>query len=232
LWFSHESINIYKHCGIHNLLHERRSTLTEADVTSQAKACLQTVVARTLRYRGKTRFVNKDTDNSMRIRYLKAIFPDARFIHIVRDGRAVAFSLYKVDWWPDLRLWWAGLTPRDWQAAGKPPIELCARHWTREVTEIQAALETLDPSEYTQVRYEDLVREPLTSLQRLVAFCDLPWTAHYESLIRKVSVENLNYKWKQQLSTEEQNLLEDTLARPLATFGYPTQDTHETVVDL
>ena len=37
--------------------------------------------------------MNKNLQNSFRVRLLNLIFPDAKFIHIIRDGRAVAFSI-------------------------------------------------------------------------------------------------------------------------------------------
>jgi Sulfotransferase family len=42
---------------------------------------------------GRSRFVNKNLQNSFRVRLLNSIIPDAKFIHIIRDGRAAAFSL-------------------------------------------------------------------------------------------------------------------------------------------
>jgi hypothetical protein len=229
---SHESINIYKHCSIHDLIWKRQASLTELDVSPEARRCFREYVARTLSYRGKTRFVNKDTNNCMRIRYLKAIFPDALFIHIIRDGRAVAYSLYKVDWWPKLTLWWAGFTPQEWQATGKPPIELCARHWCREVNEIQSALAELDPKDHIQVRYEDLASEPLTELKRLIEFTGLPWTARYETSVRKVKIENLNFKWKERLSASERDILQATLGDLLDELGYPVTANHASPVNL
>ena len=47
----------------------------------------------TARSHGKARFVNKHPRNSVRIDYLRRVFPDARFIHVIRDGRAVVSSI-------------------------------------------------------------------------------------------------------------------------------------------
>ncbi len=44
-----------------------------------------------------------------RLGYLHEIFPDAKFIHVVRDGRAVVNSLINVDWWDG----WKG--PQNWR---------------------------------------------------------------------------------------------------------------------
>jgi hypothetical protein len=137
-----------------------------------------------------------------------------------------------VDWWPKLILWWSGFTPEDWEAAGKPPIELCARHWRREMTEIQAAMTALDPRDHIQVRYEDLTINPMAELRRLIDFCDLPWTGRYEGAIRKIKIENLNFKWQERLSSSEQNILQDTLGAQLEDLGYPVLANYASPVNL
>ncbi|MBV8236084.1 MAG: sulfotransferase, partial [Acidimicrobiia bacterium] len=82
---------------------------------------------------GGTTLVNKRVANNRRIPLLLTAFPDARFVEIVRDGRAVALSLANVDWWPDSVAWWCGMTPRQWEAGGGDPWALCARAWVEEL---------------------------------------------------------------------------------------------------
>ena len=72
----------------------------EADHHWPAERATQAEIARLHRFcewyrasRGRTRFVNKHPRNSVRIDYLRRVFPDARFVHVVRDGRAVVGSM-------------------------------------------------------------------------------------------------------------------------------------------
>ncbi|PPR21425.1 MAG: Gluconolactonase, partial [Alphaproteobacteria bacterium MarineAlpha10_Bin3] len=52
------------------------------------------------------------------------VFPDARFIHVARDGRAVANSMVNVSWWDGtMDSWWWG----DMDAADQAVLESC-RH--------------------------------------------------------------------------------------------------------
>ena len=62
-----------------------------------------------LRWHGKPRFLNKHT-GFPRCEFFLEIFPDARFIHVMRDGRAVANSLLNVPWWDGTieNSWWWG----------------------------------------------------------------------------------------------------------------------------
>jgi hypothetical protein len=50
-----------------------------------------------------------------RLRYLRELFPDARFVHVHRDSRAVAASLLEVPWWDG----WRG--PSTWRRGPLPP---------------------------------------------------------------------------------------------------------------
>ena len=87
-----------------------------------------------------TLFLTCYADAAPDIPALAELFPRARFVSIVRDGRAVACSLSRVHWWPDLTVWWYGGTPGRWQEEGRDPWELCARHWVRELAVLEQGL--------------------------------------------------------------------------------------------
>ena len=91
---------------------------------------------------------------------LRALFPDARFIHIIRDGRAVAASMRKVTW-------------------GSNTALAVAHDWVKGIGIGLAAQEALGPLA-TRVRYEDLLEEPEATLRRLCQF--LGWEFHQEML--------------------------------------------------
>ncbi len=66
--------------------------LRREDVTEEIQAYLIHHLSTLLRAAGKQRLLDKTPHNSLRIGFLHAIFPDAKFIHIIRDGRDVALS--------------------------------------------------------------------------------------------------------------------------------------------
>jgi hypothetical protein len=82
---------------------------------------------------------------------LAQAFPNARFIHIIRDGRAIANSLLGVDWGPS--------TP---VAAGD--------YWAQLVAPGLAAQLMLGPERMITIHYEDLVRENGKELRKLAKF--------------------------------------------------------------
>jgi predicted nucleic acid-binding Zn finger protein len=75
-----------KYCNFYPDFVTDRSDYTE----EKGRYYRQTVARKT----GKNRvFVNKDNDNILRVGFLNEVFPTAKFVHVVRDGRAVALSL-------------------------------------------------------------------------------------------------------------------------------------------
>src|SRR6202035_2477728 len=97
---------LFRHCGMVQFEWEHEATPLE-----QQKALRRSFSA-IRRSSGAVVVVNKRIANNRRIPQLLAAFPDARFVSIVRDGRAVAYSLSRVDWWDDDIVWWYGGTPR------------------------------------------------------------------------------------------------------------------------
>jgi len=88
--------------------------------------------------------------------HLAQHFPDARFLHIVRDGRAVALSLMERDW-------------------GQKRILAAAKFWQERVA-LGLALEiALGPARVRRVQYEAVLNEPREELERLCEFLDLPF---------------------------------------------------------
>ena len=121
-------------------------------------------------------FVSKRIAHNQRIGLLAEALPNARFIHLVRDGRSVAKSLRAVAWWPNSYLPWYGGTPTEWEAEGRDPWEVAARHWVHELSDIAHGLDGLDPGRIIELRYEDLLATPESSLERLAKFAGLAVT--------------------------------------------------------
>lgn len=65
---------------------------TADEATPPVKQYIRSAFARYVAERDGTRFMDKTPSNCFRISFMQEIFPEARFLHIVRDGRDVAFS--------------------------------------------------------------------------------------------------------------------------------------------
>jgi hypothetical protein len=105
--------------------------------------------------RGKTHYADKTPDHVLRIGPIARLFPETRFVHLVRDGRDVAASFIELRW--------------------ADTIERAALHWRDRVLRGRAVGASLPSSRYTEVRYEDLVERPEPTLRGLCAFLGLPF---------------------------------------------------------
>ncbi|MBA2275022.1 MAG: sulfotransferase [Actinobacteria bacterium] len=107
------------------------------------------------RRQGKVRYADKTPRNLMNIPLLAQLFPEARFIHIIRDGRDVALSVLDVDF-------------------GAQEVGAAALSWKEFVTEGRGAGQRLG-SRYYEIRYEDILENPERAVLPLCEFIDLPF---------------------------------------------------------
>ncbi len=82
--------------------------LTSKDVTNKIREEFRDIFYTRMKRQKKNQLLYKYTGWS-RVGFFKEIFPEAVFIHFVRDGRAVANSLTQVTWWDG----WQG--PQNWR---------------------------------------------------------------------------------------------------------------------
>lgn len=104
------------------------------------------------------RFVDQTPKTMQYAASLRAAFNGAKFLHVVRDGRAVAASFLRVDWGPNEAM-------------------LAARFWLERLS-YGLACELAFPSDIImRVRYEDLVAEPELEMRRICSFLGLDFDA-------------------------------------------------------
>ena len=139
-------------------------------------------------------FVEKSPVNALRIGYLEALAPDARFLHIVRDGADVARSISKMalvtrrmafrpplnEWWGVGEAKWRALA-RDGRARGYYPDEVGqlatdtqrgAYEWLLSLREVAAWRARLG-SRLTEIRYPELTAGPRAILKAVTGWLGL-----------------------------------------------------------
>jgi hypothetical protein len=134
--------------------------------------------------------VSKRTANNRRIAALDAIFPQARYISLVRDGQEVAASLARVDWWNDHPLWWDARrrTPAQAVAEGEDMERLCARNWKEETKQISRGLARIPSSRVLAVRFEDLVASPVHQMNEVLDFLGLERCVGYQWALKALKL--------------------------------------------
>lgn len=193
----HEGESVFEACGVP--LFPARGELPDA----RTARLLRGRFDRIRRRAGARTFISKRTANNRRIRYLQAIFPDARFVHLVRDGRDVARSLASVSWWDMHRIWWDGRTALEMQNAGEARLAICARNWVREFEEVRAQLASVDPSRVMELRYEALLQDPIQHLDKVLQFLGLEPLDCFRAAIRSLNLRTAPPAWKSKLDPHQ-----------------------------
>jgi hypothetical protein len=204
---------IYRHCGIGQL------PVPGSPDPGQAARLRRTFVAMR-RWAGGSVVVSKRIANNERIPLLAAAFPDAVFVHLVRDGRAVVASLAQVDWWEDDTVWWYGGTPRQWRLAGGDPWELAARHWVRELASIREGLSGVPAAQRLELRYEDLLQEPVPAVHRVAALVALQPRPAWSREVARLRYPSRAGTWRTRLSPEAVARIETIQGDDLRRHGY------------
>lgn len=204
---------VYRRCGIDQVEPAGHPNPARIDR-------LRTTFQTTRRYGGGRLLVSKYLANNHYIPALVKLFPNARFVEIVRDGRAVAYSLSRVHWWQDSLIWWYGGTPGTWRAEGRDPWELCARYWVRELAVIDEGLTAVPASQRLEMRYEELVAEPIPTARRIAAFAGLPEDPDWTRELGRLSYPNKNESWRTRLAPSAREHVEAIQHGDLRRLGY------------
>jgi hypothetical protein len=162
-----------------------------------------------------------------RIGFLNELFDDARFIHIVRDGRAVASSLVHVNFWRGWygpQGWRAGsLSPEDraiWESYDRSFVALAGLEWRIQMRAMEVARRALNPQQFLEIKYESFCDRPVDTYRRVLEFVELPNSREFERRIQNASIENMSTRWRDDLTPGQQALLEDLLGEDLVRYGY------------
>ena len=170
-----------------------RSFLLGETATAEQAAKVNRAISGMVRRQGRDSFAMKFTGPG-RIGYLKSIFPDARFINVVRDPVATVNSLMKVGFWKEngmRELWWRGaysaLELEEYEFLRRDPamgtayqLRKILRTTEREAADVGADMLT--------VRYEDFCTDAERAVGEILDFAGLPASPAIE---RKVATTTL-----------------------------------------
>jgi hypothetical protein len=120
------------------------------------------------RAQGKPLVGDKTPRYVQNMHLLHGLWPQARFLHLIRDGRDVCLSA--VNWKERAE----ALTQR-FSTWSRHPVTTAAVWWKWRVRLGREAGEMLGPQLYTELRYESLVARPAEECTRLCAFFGVPY---------------------------------------------------------
>ncbi len=176
---------------------------------------------------GKPVFLHKFT-GWPRVGFIQAVFPAARFIHIVRDGRAVANSWLQMSWWqgyqgPDHWQW--GPLPEgyegEWRDSGRSFPLLAGILWKLLLDAFQQAAHTVAEPRWLEVRYEDVIAAPRKAFEIMLGFSGLEFDHAFEKGISKYTFETSRSEaFRRDLDADSLAMLTSSLRAPLQLHGY------------
>lgn len=102
----------------------------------------------------KKRWGDKTPGHILQIPLLASLFPESRFVHLIRDGRDVSLSMHSVSWF---RM--------------QPSVP--AFFWTRDVKRGRSDGKTLHPARYLEIFYERILQDPEAEVGRLCEFLNV-----------------------------------------------------------
>jgi hypothetical protein len=190
------------------------------------------VMAEYCRVTGKPRWAEKTPRNLNQLAFIFRAFPNARFIHMIRDGRDVACSLRTL---PRHKVVNGELVPLNtWKPIG-PSIE-------RWVNYIEESRRYHDDPRYIEVRYENLVLDPRPALERVLTFLGEPWAdevLHYHEIdspsrdvskfpqnpeaTQSIQTKSLG-RWQRDFSDEDKAIFKEIGGPLLIELGYETSN--------
>lgn len=162
---------------------------------------------------------------------LRAVFPRARFVHVVRDGRSVANAWLQQPRWPGHRgpgLWqWGELDPvhrRLWEHLDRTTAVLAGIGWMVAIDAAGAQRRRLPHDAWLEVRHEDLVDRPLAVLDEVTSLFDLPDDPALDAALTEHGVAaGPGADWRDDLGPELAASLTQVMASHLAAHGYPAR---------
>lgn len=195
-----------------------RPRLREGMTTSEAIGAIFETYAE---HQGKPRWGDKTPLYMQQLPLLERLFPDAIWIHLVRDGRDAALSFLEL---PE------GFAGKTW--ARPHTVAQFAARWR---TEILAArrLGRHARGRYLELRYEDLVAEPERELQLVCTHAGLTWEPEMLDHTRVSDAANMPEHrnlaqpptpglrdWRSQMSREHALSFEQVAGDVLRSAGY------------
>jgi hypothetical protein len=174
------------------------------------------------RKEGKPRWADKTPHYVHHVDELLAVWPDARFVVLVRDGRDVALSLKRMPFGPN----------NAWAAA---------QWWARGIRAGRRAYEA-HPDRVLVVRYEDVVARPSEELARVCAFLGLRFEEDMLAIERadraKVVPDQASWfptlfdglsttsagRWEREMRPKDRRIFAALAGDELRELGYPVPD--------
>ncbi len=179
---------------------------------------------------GKPRWGDKTPMYMRHLGLLERLFPDAQYVHLVRDGRDAALSFLDM---PE------GTFTRTWAHPTTPAQFACL--WAKEVSDARALGRRVGTARYHEVRYEQLVGDPESVVAGICSFAELPFEFDMLAYADSVDVSGKPHQqrllrpptagvrsWRQDMAPDDVRAFEAVAGDVLRDLGYAVTASHST----
>jgi sulfotransferase family protein len=176
---------------------------------------------------GKPRWGDKTPMYMRHLGLIDRLFPDAQYVHLIRDGRDAALAFLDM---PE------GVVTRTWAHPRSPARFAC--EWRTEALGARDLGRRVGASRYVEIRYEDLVADTEAVVRSVCGFADLPFEPEMLEYAGAVDVSAKPHHqrllqpptrgvrdWRSQMSREDALAFEAIAGDLLADLGYELLDT-------
>lgn len=212
----HKQSRAFLECDLHGLKFGVESLAHElyAEGRNTLPAIISGLFEKNARGEGKVRWGDKTPYYVLHIPKLLDWFPDAQIIHLIRDGRDVALSLFG--------------RRHDF---GVYNTYFAAKYWQQYVERGHELGSALHAGQYLELRYEDLLSQPEEAMQKLCAFLGEEYSSHLfdvhavddagkTPLVHQpIKADNAG-KWRKKMSPRQIRAFESAAGDTLRRFSY------------
>src|SRR5262249_17282314 len=207
----------------------REQQLTGDDLNRIFRQMIESLLENYRQQSGKERLAEKSPNNVFVFEPLHLICPDSPLIHVIRDGRDVICSLLTMNW----------TDPHTGQPLDYTrDLRRAAEYWVAAVTAGRnAGQKPSSGRRYFELRYEDIVNQPVPTLQQQSPFIEEPWDSavlkYYEqqrNLAGESSAQQVSQplytravsRWKHDLEPADKQTVKEVAGDLLIELGYAT----------
>lgn len=190
----------------------------------------------------RRRLIDKTPRNALRVEFVDAVFDDARFVFLKRDGRDNVNSLINAWRTPRYRTyelpqphaipgvdpkWWKFVLYPGWKQDTRGPLEtVCARQWIASIELALRAATNIGSDRWSEVAYEDLVADPVAAVGGLMEHLGLSYQDSVRAKAEAAGSMPVNVvtppergKWRRENPKEIEAVLE-LIAPMMRRLGY------------
>lgn len=184
------------------------------------------------------RFAEKTPRNCFLVNFLSQTFPEAKFVHIIRDGRDAALSHSKKPWMqsahavsgkrepggyrygPYARFWVERERVSEFESTSD--IHRCIWAWRRHTQSVLESASHLPKTRYYELRYENLINSSAHEADQLLDFLDISSFSSRSSFHKAVSTVRPDSVglWKKELSPEQLHCIKEESGQLLQELEY------------